>query len=73
MQTVLDEMHLPESVTDALLHGQGEYAPFLKLARACESFDPVALQKQAAELQLEPEQINRALVVALSFADSLQA
>jgi EAL and modified HD-GYP domain-containing signal transduction protein len=73
MQQVLEEMNLPDSVTDALLHDEGEFAPFLKLARQCESFDCTALQKQAAELQLANEQINHALVDALSFADSLQA
>ncbi|BAL26139.1 EAL and HDOD domain-containing protein [Azoarcus sp. KH32C] len=73
MQRVLDEMHLPAAVTDALLYEQGAYAPFLKLARLCESFDSTELEKQAAELQLEPAQINRALIGALGFADSLQA
>lgn len=73
MQSVLDEMHLPDAVTDALLNEEGSYAPFLKLARACESFDPAPLQKLAAELQLPPESINRALIGALGFADSLQA
>ncbi len=73
MQKVLDEMSLPAAVTEALLYEQGEFAPFLKLARLCESFDGTALQKQAAELHLPNEQINRALVSALGFADSLQA
>lgn len=73
MQSVLDEMNLPESVCDALLYDEGEYAPFLKLARSCESFDPSGLQKLAGELQLTAEQINRAQISALAFADSLQA
>ena len=73
MQSVLEEMNLPTAVGDALLAGQGPYAPFLKLAKMCESFDPSALQKQAAELQIETEQINRAIVGALRFADSMQA
>ncbi len=73
MQSVLDEMHLPDSVTDALLHEEGEFAPFLKLAKASESFDPTALLKQATELQLTHEKINTALLGALGFADSLQS
>jgi EAL and modified HD-GYP domain-containing signal transduction protein len=73
MQSVLDEMNLPAAVTDALLLDQGPYAPFLKLARLCEAFDGAELQKQATELQLAPEQINRAIVGALCFADSLQS
>lgn len=72
MHSILEEMHLPEAITDALLHDEGEYAPFLKLARASESFDCAALQAQAAELQLTNEQINDALLNALTFADSFQ-
>ncbi len=72
MQAVLDEMNLPATVTEALLYEQGEFAPFLKLSRLCESFDGAALLKAAEELHLSPEQLNRAHVLALSFADSLQ-
>ncbi|MCK9259457.1 MAG: HDOD domain-containing protein [Azoarcus sp.] len=73
MQALLDEMHLPASVSDALLSDEGEFAPFLRLARHCENFDGSALVKAAAELHLSAEQINRAQLVALGFADSLQA
>jgi EAL and modified HD-GYP domain-containing signal transduction protein len=73
MQTILDEMLLPEPVIDALLYDQGDYAQFLRLARACESFDSNALIQAANDLQLVPEQINQAQLAALSFADSLQA
>lgn len=73
MQSVLDEMNLPEAVTDALLHGEGAYAPFLRLAQACESFDVKALRQQADDLQIEADTVNRALVRALGFADSLQS
>ena len=73
MQSVLDEMNLPEAVTDALLHGEGAYAPFLRLAQACENFDVKALRQQADDLQIEAGTVNRALVRALGFADSLQS
>lgn len=73
MQALLDEMHLPNAVSDALLHDEGEFAPFLKLARHCENFDSSGLAKAAEELHLAPEQINRAQLTALGFADSLQA
>lgn len=73
MQTLLDEMHLPDNVTEALLYGQGEFAPFLKLAQLCESFDGSALAKAADELHLPADRINRAQLLALGFADSLQA
>ena len=72
MEALLEEMSLPEPITDALLHDESDYAPFLRLARACESFDPGALVKAANELQVTPEQVNLAQLAALGFADSLQ-
>ncbi|TAH40267.1 MAG: HDOD domain-containing protein [Betaproteobacteria bacterium] len=73
MQNLLDEMSLPDNVTEALLHQQGEFAPFLRLAQLCETFDGGALAKAAQELHLPLERINRAQLLALGFADSLQA
>ncbi|THF63862.1 HDOD domain-containing protein [Pseudothauera nasutitermitis] len=73
MQALLDEMNLPAGITEALLYEQGEYAPFLKLAALCENFDGGALAAAAAELHVTPEQLNRAHLSALTFADSLQA
>ncbi|ATE62335.1 EAL and HDOD domain-containing protein [Thauera sinica] len=73
MQNLLDEMNLPNNVTEALLHQQGEFAPFLRLAQSCESFDGTALAKAGQELHLEAQKINRAQLAALGFADSLQA
>lgn len=73
MQTLLDEMNLPVAVSEALLYNQGEFAPFLKLASQCENFDGGALGKAAAELHLPFERINRAQLLSLGFADSLQA
>jgi EAL and modified HD-GYP domain-containing signal transduction protein len=73
MQAIFDEMLLPEPIVDALLYGRGDYAQFLDLARACESFDPSALIQEAYDLQLTKEQINQAQFLALGFVDSLQA
>lgn len=73
MQNLLDEMSLPDNVTEALLYQQGEFAPFLKLAQLCENFDGSALAKASGELHLPVEKINRAQLLALGFADSLQA
>ncbi|HAF55497.1 MAG TPA: regulator, partial [Thauera sp.] len=73
MQTLLEEMSLPSNVSEALLYGQGEFAPFLRLAQACEQFDVKALAAAAGELHLPCEQINRAQLVGLAFADSLHA
>lgn len=73
MQSVLDEMNLPANVTDALVHNEGEFAPFLRLAQHCEGFDCAGLNKAATELHLPFERVNHALLTALAFADSLQA
>ncbi len=72
LQSALEEMHLPAPIADALLGGEGVYAPFLKLARALEGFDDKDLAALAKELHISPEQVNRAHLEALAFADSLQ-
>lgn len=71
MPAILEEMHLPEAVSDALLRGEGVYAPFLALARSVESFDAAALIRQADELQISTREVNEAMLAGLSFADSL--
>ncbi|MBX3680798.1 MAG: HDOD domain-containing protein [Rhodocyclaceae bacterium] len=71
MPTILEEMHLPAAVSDALLRGEGVYAPFLNLARSVESFDASALARQAEELKIPLGEVNEAMLTALSFADSL--
>ena len=71
IQTLLEEMNLPARVSEALLYGQGDFAPFLHLAQCCESFDPKALQAAVEQLHLSSEQVNRAQLVGLGFADSL--
>ena len=72
LQSALEEMHLPAPICDALLGSDGVYAPFLKLARALESFDDKDLAALATDLHIPAEQINRAHLEALAFADSLQ-
>ena len=62
---------LPVSVTDALRHGTGKFAPFLALTRACESGDEVAFAHAAEALQLTNRQINWAHLQALTWAESL--
>ncbi|ENO89373.1 EAL and HDOD domain-containing protein [Thauera linaloolentis] len=73
IQSVLDEMNLPVSITDALVHGQGEFAPFLRLAQHCEGFDGAGLVSAVAALHLPCDRVNHALLTGLGFADSLQA
>lgn len=72
LHSALEEMHLPPPIYDALVSGDGVYAPFLKLARALESFDEKQLATLADELHITPDEVNRAHLEALAFADSLQ-
>ncbi len=72
MEQALDAMYLPEPITDALLGNGGLYAPFLELARACESGDGAPLAAQAELLGLSAAQVNRAQLAALAFADTME-
>ena len=56
MQSLLEEMNLPANVSEALLYGQGEFAPFLRLAQACEQFEAARAQLlQIAERSARPK------------------
>lgn len=72
METALADMHLPEPINEALISGEGPYAPFLDLALASEKADFGAFAAEVEALQLTAEAVNRAQFEALKFADSLQ-
>jgi len=72
IEAVLQEMHLPETVVDALLRRQGVYAPLLELALACEEGSTVDLAQKATALGIPVAKLNHAQIEALTFADSLQ-
>jgi EAL and modified HD-GYP domain-containing signal transduction protein len=72
IEAVLEHMHLPEAITDALLRQEGVYGPFLDLALACEGEDTGPLAAKAVALGLSADKINHAQIEALAFADSLQ-
>lgn len=72
IETVLEQMHLPEAVTDALLRREGIFGPFLDLALACESETTAAVLAKAAAIGLSAAELNRAQIEALAFADALQ-
>jgi EAL and modified HD-GYP domain-containing signal transduction protein len=71
MEKALESVALPQSVTDALLHGTGVFAPFLALTKACESGDDAMFAKMAEELHLSNRQVNWAHLQALTWAESL--
>lgn len=73
METVLEEMTLPEPIHDALIGGDSPYLPLLDLARACETGDAKLVDYKAQMLAIDSARFNRAQMQALQFADSLQA
>ena len=73
LDKALNSVALPESVIDALRHDRGIFAPFLALAKACESGDEAAFAHNAEQLQLSNHQVNWAHLQALAWADSLDA
>lgn len=68
---ILEHVHLPDSVAQALLTGDGIYGPFLALVCACETREGDA-QALADSLFLSTSQVNRAHVAALAWTRGLQ-
>ena len=73
LETALGEMHLPESISEALLTRIGLYAPFYHLALACENDDGAEIEEIAGSLGLDAQQVNAALLQALAFAATMTA
>ncbi|MEY3446913.1 MAG: hypothetical protein RIR45_1668 [Pseudomonadota bacterium] len=71
MEAALATLSLPESVTAALLHGNGPLAPYLALTVACETGNDAVFAQAAEHLNLTSNQINMAHLQALSWADTL--
>jgi len=71
MAQVLATLSLPDEVSDALLHREGVFGPFLHLVEACESSDFRSLGDLAMALQLEPYVISEAHMSALAWTESL--
>jgi EAL and modified HD-GYP domain-containing signal transduction protein len=72
MKEVLDTIPLPDEVVRALLTRGGMYGPYLALAEACElSSNLVA--SLAACLDISPEDVNKAHLSALAWAQSVGA
>ncbi|MDD2926205.1 HDOD domain-containing protein [Rhodoferax sp.] len=71
LEEALAPISLPPTVTDALLHGTGLLAPFLRLTLACESADEPVFADMANTLQLSGDQINWAHLQALAWAEKI--
>jgi EAL and modified HD-GYP domain-containing signal transduction protein len=68
MADALAQLTLPEPVSDALLRRQGKYAPYLKLAIACEESDQASIQTLASECGVDAATLNPLHLGALSWA-----
>jgi EAL and modified HD-GYP domain-containing signal transduction protein len=71
MAQALATVNLPRPVTDALLHGTGPLASYLKLTVACESSDDAAFADAISTLGLNSNQVNWAHLQALAWAETL--
>lgn len=71
IEQVLDKLLLPENISDALLHRDGMYGPFLKLAEACEQEDSDKIEELAGMLSIKPEKVNSAHLESLAWVEQL--
>ena len=71
MGQAVASLNLAQPITDALLHRRGPYAPYLRLALACENNDQTSLGQVATELGMSAEEINTAHLNALVWAEGL--
>ena len=71
LEKALEPMHLPDSITEALLTQSGPYAAFFQAAVAAESPRGEALAKAANDLGLTADQTNSALLQAIGFASNM--
>jgi EAL and modified HD-GYP domain-containing signal transduction protein len=71
MEKILEKIDVPETIVDALLHRAGLYGTFLALAEACESEAGDTLAQLAAELGLDLDDVARARLEAIAWADAL--
>jgi EAL and modified HD-GYP domain-containing signal transduction protein len=68
MSVALDPLKLPEAVQGALVDDSGDYAPYLRLAMACEANDARLTAEQAGLLGFTVDHVNTAHFEALAFA-----
>jgi EAL and modified HD-GYP domain-containing signal transduction protein len=71
MTQALAGLNLPQAVVDALTRRSGIYAPYIKLALACEHFDQAAIAASAGEIGLDPDRVNLAHVSALIWSEDI--
>ncbi|BAN35385.1 signal transduction protein [Sulfuricella denitrificans skB26] len=68
MGKALAYLNLSEELIQALVHQEGRYAPYLKLAIACEQFEPERIAELAADCGLDVQKVNIAHIDAMLWA-----
>jgi EAL and modified HD-GYP domain-containing signal transduction protein len=71
METVLEKIQLPETVSEALLTRSGIYGPFLQLTEACEDSDDQRILEIAELLQFDASKVNECHIAALAWVETL--
>jgi EAL and modified HD-GYP domain-containing signal transduction protein len=72
MAEALQPLSLPEAMRGALLGGDGVYAPYLRLAMACERFDQDGVAGLADAHAFSADEVNVAHVNALIWSETLE-
>ena len=71
LEDSLRNLNLPEAVSAALLQGEGSYAPYLALSRACEEGEPAQLKTLATPLGLSLADVTRLQMDAMVWAETI--
>ncbi len=71
MERAIGSLKLTRPTIDALLRGEGVYAPYLRLAVASERGNAATLERACAELGLNDAEVNIAHLNALVWAEGL--
>lgn len=71
MCKALELVQVPEAVTSALLHNEGELGGLLQLAKSCESMGAFELDRSSSLSRLNAPQINTAHLQALAWTENL--
>lgn len=71
LDQALESISLPATVVNALLHHTGVLAPFLDLAKACESANDALFANTSEALKLSHQQVNWAHLQALAWAETI--
>ncbi len=71
MVDILEQLQLPEEISDALIHRDGIYGPFIQLTEACEEGKHDQVLALAESLQLDAAKVNECHIEALAWVESL--